>query len=119
MIFFQKHKIYILIIILILDFQNILINIFFYINIYIIKKLNNNILIEIDTSNINSPRGPGIFLKGINKILPFSSNNCSFISSSFINFIFKKDYYYIPIPRFEQNHFQKLIQNKIINKYIF
>jgi hypothetical protein len=90
-----------------------------YFNIYILKKLNSNILIEIDTSEINAPGGPGSFLKAINQILPYPSNNCLFIDSSYFNFIFKPDYYYIPILNFNENYYQKLIENKIINKYIF
>ena len=46
-------------------------------------------------------------------------DNCTFISSSFINFIFKPDYYYIPILNFQENDFKKLVKQKIINKYIF
>jgi len=88
------------------------------IKIYIIKKLNHNILIEIDTSKLKRSRGPGAFLKGIYEVLPFYSNNCLFISSSIINFIFKPDYYYFPIFTFNENYFNKLIQNKIIHKYI-
>ena len=88
------------------------------IKIYIIKKLNHDILIEIDTSKLKRSRGPGAFLKGIYEALPFYSNNCLFISSSIINFIFKPDYYYFPIFTINENDFNKLIQNKIIHKYI-
>ena len=45
-----------------------------------------NILVEIDFSNY-SLGGPGNFLKGIYKVLPFSSNNCSFIPFSYINYL--------------------------------
>ena len=83
---FKNKKIYILIFLLIIDGYNILVNIFFYLNIYIIKKLNRNILVEIDFSNY-SLGGPGNFLKGIYKVLPFSSNNCSFIPFSYINYL--------------------------------
>ena len=89
-----------------------LMNLYFY--LYIVKKRNNNILVEIDTSEINTSLGPGIFLKGINKLLPIHFEDCSFISSSFINFIFKPDYYYVPILNFQENYFQKLVYRKIM-----
>ena len=100
--------------------HNFLKNLYLYFNIYIIKKLNHIILIGIDTSEINTSGGPGAFLKGINQYLPYLSNNCLFIESSYFNnLILKPDYYYIPIFNFKENYFQKLIKNKIINKYIF
>ena len=100
--------------------RNFLKNLYIYFNIYIIKKLNHIILIGIDTSKINSSGGPGAFLKGIYQILPYPSNNCLFIESSYFNnLILKPDYYYVPIFNFKENYFQKLIDNKIINKYIF
>ena len=91
---------------------------YIYILTYIKKKLNHFILIEIDTSEINASAGPGMFVKGINKVLPFFSNNCLFIASSFINFIFKPDYYYTPILNFKENDFNKLVRKKVINKFI-
>ena len=93
-------------------FHKMLMNLYFY--LYIVKKRNNNILVEIDTSEINTSLGPGIFLKGINKLLPIHFEDCSFISSSFINFIFKPDYYYVPILNFQENYFQKLVYRKIM-----
>ena len=94
-------------------------NLFFIFNIYI-RNQNHNILIEIDTSIINSIKdGPASFLKGLYKLLPYSSDKCCFISSSFINPIFKPDYYYITASQLTQEHFDNLIKTKIINKYIF
>ena len=113
----KNKKIYILIFLLIIDGYNILVNIFFYLNIYIIKKLNRNILVEIDFSNY-SLGGPGNFLKGIYKVLPFSSNNCSFIPFSYINFIFKPDYFHVPYPKLKEKYFEKLVKSKKISKYI-
>ena len=82
------------------------------------NKLLNRILIEFDTSAINSHGGPGSFVKGLYKFLPFSSDNCIFISSSFINFIYNFDYYYLPIPKFNRNNFDKLAKMNLIKKYI-
>ena len=110
-------KFIILIIFFVLDSKNISINLFFLLNIYISKKLKPKI-IEIDTSEITKFRGPGRFSKGIYKVLPFISDKCIFIFSSFINFIFQIDYYYFPFPKFKERYFEKLVKNKIINKYI-
>ena len=86
---------------------------------FIIIKQNQNILIEIDTSNINSIKdGPASFLKGLNKFLPYYTDKCCFIPYSFINFFFNPDYYYIT-SKIKQDHFENLIKKKIINKYIF
>ena len=112
----KKYK---LIILFFIHFHKIYMNLYLYFNLYIVRKLSNNILIEIDTSEINSSFGPGILLKGINKILPLHLDNCSFFPSSFFNFIFQPDYYYVPIFNFKENNFQKLVEHKIINKYIF
>ena len=84
----------------------------------IIKKLNHNILIEVDISSINSFRGPGNFAKGIYYNLPITLSNCNFISSSYINLIFKRDFYFIPHPKFKENYFDKLRKKNIIDKYI-
>ena len=70
----------------------------------IIKKLNHNILIEVDISSVNSFRGPGNFAKGIYYNLPITLSNCNFISSSYINLIFKRDFYFIPHPKFKENY---------------
>ena len=110
-------KFFILIIFFVLDSKNISINFFIFLNIYISKKLKPKI-IEIDTSEISKYGGPGRFSKGIYKFLPFISDKCIFIFSSFINFIFQIDYYYFPFPKFKERYFEKLFENKIINKYI-
>ena len=115
----NKKKLIILLIIIfiiILESYNILINLLFYFNKY---KINNNILLEIDTTILNKIQGgPGSFLRGINEIIPFSTNKCNFIPSSIINFIFNIDYYYFTFPQFKESQFEKLVKSKIINKYI-
>lgn len=115
--YIYNFKFIILIILIVVDSQTILINIIFFFNIYILKHINHKI-IEIDSSDIYTFRGPGSFSKGIYKYLPFVSDKCIFIFSSYINCIFKKDYYFIPHPKFKQRYFQKLLKKKIINKYI-
>ena len=121
MIIFKKYiyifKFIILIILFVVDSQNIIINIIFFFNIYILKHIKHKI-IEIDNSEIHSFRGPGRFSKGIYKHLPFISDKCVFIFSSNINFMFKIDYYYVPHPKFKERQFEKLVKNKLINKYI-
>lgn len=117
----QKYNNYfkflILIIFFILCSKNISINLFLFLNIYNSKKIKSKI-IEIDSSEITKFRGPGQFSKGIYKVLPFISDKCIFIFSSFINFIFHIDYYYFPFPKYKERYFEKLVKNKIINKYI-
>ena len=97
--------------------NSFLINIIFFFNIYILKHIKHKI-IEIDNYEIHSFRGPGRFSKGIYKHLPFISDKCVFIFSSNINFMFKIDYYYVPHPKFKERQFEKLVKNKLINKYI-
>ena len=115
MIIFKKYiyifKFIILIILFVVDSQNIIINIIFFFNIYILKHIKHKI-IEIDNSEIHSFRGPGRFSKGIYKHLPFISDKCVFIFSSNINFMFKIDYYYVPHPKFKERQFEKLVKNK-------
>lgn len=119
MIIFKKQKLIILIFLLIIISHKIFINLYFYFNIYIIKR-KNNILFEIDTSDINSSqRGPGSFLKGLYQIIPYSTDKCCFIPSSLINFFFKPDYYYFTSPKLKQEKFEYLMKTKIINNYIF
>ncbi len=108
-----------IIFLLIIISHKIFINLYFYFNIYIIKR-KKNILFEIDTSDINSSqRGPGSFLKGLYQIIPYSTDKCCFIPSSLINFFFKPDYYYFTSPKLKQEKFEYLMKTKIINNYIF
>ena len=101
----------------IINSHGILMNLFFIFNVYI-RNQNHNILIEIDTSLINSIKdGPASFLKGLYKLLPYSSDKCCFISSSFINPIFKPDFYYITASKLTQEQFDNLIKTKISHQY--
>ena len=84
-------------------------------------KFSNHVIEEFSrpkADEIHSFRGPGRFSKGIYKHLPFISDKCVFIFSSNINFMFKIDYYYVPHPKFKERQFEKLVKNKLINKYI-
>ena len=93
-------------------------NKFVLLKIYIYKKLLNKIVFGIDISGINSNKGPGNFINGINQVLPFIFENCCFISSKFINNFFQPDYYFIPFPQFTQKQYIEFIESKIINKFI-
>ena len=121
MTIFQRKKIYIIIVLLIYDFDffyKFLRNKFILIKIYIYQKLFHNILIEIDISAINNNHGPGSFIKGINQVLPFIWENCSFISSSYVKKNLKPDFIFFPFPRFNERQYKKFIKTKLINKFI-
>ena len=60
-------------------------------------------MIEVDLSGINYKGGPGSFVRGINQVLPYSTNKCHFVASPSIekqeinernNF----DYLFLPFP---------------------
>lgn len=92
---------------------------FYLLEIYNIRK--KTITIEIDITGIFNKRGPGIFLKGINDILPYDTNNCHFISSQTIypSKIKKKSkYYFIPYPQFNELIYNKWIKVRKSNKLI-
>lgn len=118
---YEKKKIYILIILLIYEIileHRSFIKLFVFVKIYIYKKLQNKILFEIDISGINSTRGPGNLINGINQVLPFIFENCCFISTKTINNFLQPDFYFIPFPQFTQNQYKEFIKSKIINKFI-
>ena len=85
---------------------------------YILKKIYNHILIIIDVSYGNSVSGPRSFINGINEVLPFFWDKCSFFSSSFINIFSISDILFIPYPRFNEKRFDQFIMDGIINKLI-
>ena len=92
---------------------------FYLLEIYNTRK--KKITIEIDITGIFYKRGPGIFLKGINDILPYNTNNCHFISSQTIypSIIKKKSkYYFIPYPQFNELIYNKWIKVRKSNKLI-
>ena len=79
------------------------------------------ITIEVDVSATLNKRGPGIFIKGINNILPYKTKNCKFISSKTI-YSFKRksraNFYFIPYPHFNELIFNKWIEIKKVNKLL-
>ena len=97
---------------------DVIVDIFLLSRIFILKIVFNNILVSIDLSGIKGTRGPSSFIRGINQILPFISNNCIFISNEFINSL-QPDFYYYPFPKLQESEFDILMKEKIINKYIF
>lgn len=87
--------------------------------IYINKMIfRNNILIEIDISEIKNIRGPGSYIRGINQVLPFFWENCIFVSSNFVNNICKPDLYFFPFPKFNISQYINFSNHGIINKFI-
>ena len=90
-------------------------------NIYYNKNEDKKLLIEIDVSSNKGGRGPTKFINGINEILPFTINNCHFISSSIItpiNSKNKSDFFYIPFPRFNESVYNEWVKIKEVNKLI-
>ena len=87
----------------------------------ILKFLNNIYFINIDLSGISNAHGPGSFIRGINKVLPFISNKCIFFSTNFnkyFNNILKPDFYYKPWPKMNLEDYEYLVNKKLINKCI-
>ena len=87
--------------------------IIYFLLIKYIKKIKKKLLIEVDISGINFKGGPGIFIKGINDILPYSTRHCQFVSSQAIypnkgnN---KSDFFYLPFPfRLKENIYNKWV----------
>lgn len=81
----------------------------------------NKILIEIDINTNNGGRGPDKFIEGLNKILPYNTNNCSFIPSSNINPIngnSKSDFFYFPFPQFDEKIYNEWMNINKINKLV-
>jgi len=110
-----------------LFFIHILLLIFFLYNwcfpfkIIILKFLKNRYFINVDLLGINHALGPGILIKGINQILPFISKKCIFFSNNFnkyFNNILKPDFYYKPRPKIEEEDYNQLVKEKLINKCI-
>ena len=88
--------------------------------IYTTRK-KNKITIEVDISGIIIKRGPGIFIKGIYDILPYNTCNCNFIASKTIyqlNEKRKSNYYFIPVPFFNELIYNKWVNIKKANKLI-
>ena len=74
------------------------------------------VTIEVDISAFLFKGGPGIFVKGIYDILPYKTKNCNFIPSNGINpSIGKNKLYFFPIPKFNEQIYNKLINLKIVN----
>ena len=119
---FKINKIIIIIILIIIDFYLIypfLKNNFVFLKIYIYRKFFHKLLIEFDISMINSKYGPGIFIKGINNVLPFNWGNCFYISSSSdIKKNFIPDLFIIPRPFIGKSQFENLVKTKLINKLV-
>ena len=91
---------------------------FVILKIYIYKRFFHHILVEVNISGINSNRGPGNYIRGINQVLPFIWRNCSFISSSYNKKHLQKDLYFFPIPNFKKKQNMNLIKEKIFKKFI-
>ena len=96
----------------------ILKNEFTILKIYIYTRFFHHILVEVNISGINSKRGPGSYIKGINQVLPFFWRNCSFISSSYNKKYFQKDLYLFTTPNFNQKQYMKFIKDEIFKKFI-
>ena len=115
---YKNIKFYINIFLFFVYSYDIIINLFFSLKIFILKKFHNNILIHVDLSGIKDFHGPGNFIKGINNILPFITNNCIFSSKEYINNILQPDYFYFPWPKFDERDFDFLLNKNLINQYI-
>ena len=86
-----------------------------------LKNIKKKLLIEVDISGINYKGGPGIFVEGMNKILPYSTCNCNFVASRDINQIKGRnnsDYFFLPFPLLNQNIYNEWINNNITSKLI-
>jgi len=87
------------------------------------KKHKNGIVIEVDINPAKTEKfsGPYAFIKSINQILPYKTNNCSFKASSKIKPTSRKnksDYYYYSFPRFNENDYNTWVRNNKANKLI-
>lgn len=85
-----------------------------------LKKIKKKLLIEVDISGINNKGGPGIFIKGINDILPYRTRHFKFVSSQGIypnKVNNKSDFFYLPFPfHLKENIYNKWVKNISINK---
>lgn len=78
-------------------------------------------LIEIDIYSNNEGRGPDKFIEGLNEILPYYTDNCSFFPSLNINPINGNkitDFFYFPFPRFNEKIYNDCSKINKVNKLI-
>ena len=95
------------------------------ITLYLFLILNykkNNILIKVDISGSkNGNRGPSHFVRGINEILPYITNKCTFIpikNTFIINKRNSANYFYLPFPKITESFYDNLVNNNKTNKIL-
>lgn len=119
-IFIKFFLLITIILILFLKYKSSLINYFF--STPFIQNLKiKRFLIEIDIYTDNGGRGPDKFIEGLNEILPYYTNNCSFFPSLYINLINESnisDFFYFPFPRFDEKIYNDCIKINKVNKLI-
>ncbi|OUM57159.1 hypothetical protein PIROE2DRAFT_17928 [Piromyces sp. E2] len=102
---------------------------YYYIIVYNNGKLKLNIktnikIIEVDVSPASSTRNSGPFslIRSINEVLPYKTDDCKFIPNSkgigLNNAYGSSDYLYIILPGLSESEYDKLVEKKVIGKFI-
>ena len=87
-----------------------------------LKHKKNKILVKVDiTGSKKGKSGPSKFVRGINEILPYYSDKCTFIPLRNIYFINKRneaDYFFLPFSQITELFYENLVHVNKTNKIL-